>query len=341
VTPRAVTHYTQHPGVGHHKKAFLNLTHEGSLPPGAQSLCHRFADYKEERFAAPPRNQARESPDPDQRAFRQLTWASLNVRSIYGREQTLSALMSRHQISVLALQETFERTNDPPEGLPKSTFSKAADNGRRGIMVIVHPALERSAQCATELGGGNPNILWVALDFDDAVYFVASVYLPDNTKHKEADEVVRQLFLDIADIPDGAHVIIMGDWNFDPFRAKGKNKDAFKTMMTHPRMALLQRRDPLDCTRPAANSHIDNIFISKSVVPKTSSKIFYFHTPLHERIPSDHLIVGFKTMGAGRRSRLRTTSFQYDMDPLRDSTGHPISTPWTCSRGDGSFGRLS
>ena len=156
VTPRAVTHYTQQPGVGHHKKAFLKLTHEGTLPQGAQSLCHYFADYKEERFAAPTRKQARESPDPEQRAIRQLTWASLNVRSIYGREKALSALMSRHQISVLALQETFERANDPPEGLPKSTFSKAADNGRRGIMVIVHPALERSAQCATELGGGDP-----------------------------------------------------------------------------------------------------------------------------------------------------------------------------------------
>ena len=153
-------------------------------------------------------------------------------------------------------------------------------------------------------------------------YFVASVHLPDNTKNKEADEVVRQLFLDIAAIPDGAHVIIMGDWNFDPFRVKGKNKDAFKTMMTHPRMALLQRSDPLDCTRPAANTHIDNIFISKSVVPKTSSKIFYIHTPPHERTPSDHLIMGLKSMGLGRTGGLRTASLQFDMDPLRDSAGH-------------------
>ena len=222
-TSDAATHYTQKPGVGHHKKIFLKLTHEGDLPPGAQSLCHQFVDYKEERFADPSRLQARGTPTPGHRASRQLTWASLNVRSIYGREKALSELMIQQQISVLALQETFERVNDPPEGLPKSTFSKPADNGRRVVMIMVHPALERSAQRAAELGGGNPNILWVALDFEDAAYFVASVYLPDNSKNKEADEVVRQLFDDIAAVPDGAHVIVMGDWNFDPFKVKGKN----------------------------------------------------------------------------------------------------------------------
>ena len=47
-TSDAATHYTQKPGVGHHKKIFLKLTHEGDLPPGAQSLCHQFVDYKEE-----------------------------------------------------------------------------------------------------------------------------------------------------------------------------------------------------------------------------------------------------------------------------------------------------
>jgi exonuclease III len=82
------------------------------------------------------------------------------------------------------------------------------------------------------------------LDFDDAAYFVASVYLPDNSINKEADEVVRQLFGDIEAVPDGAHVIVMGDWNFDPFKVKGKNKDAFKKMMTHPRLALVHRSSP-------------------------------------------------------------------------------------------------
>ena len=189
-------------------------------------------------------------------------------------------------------------------------------------MIIVHPDMERAAQCAIELGGGNPNILWVVLEAEDATYFVASVYLPDNSKNKEADEVVRQLFEDIAAVPVGAHVIIMGDWNFDPYTVKGKNKGAFTAMMSHPRMTLLLRNDPLGCTRPAANTYIDHIFISQTVVPKTSSKIFYMHTPPHERIPSDHLIVGFKSMGSGRRSRMKTASLQYDMGPLSDRADH-------------------
>ena len=75
-TSDAATHYTQKPGVGHHKKIFLKLTHEGDLPPGAQSLCHQFVDYKEERFADPSRLQARGTPTPGHRASRQLTWAS-------------------------------------------------------------------------------------------------------------------------------------------------------------------------------------------------------------------------------------------------------------------------
>ena len=160
------------------------------------------------------------------------------------------------------------------------------------------------------------------MDFEDAAYFVASVYLPDNSKNKEADEVVRQLFDDIAAVPDGAHVIVMGDWNFDPFKVKGTNKCAFMTMMSHPRMTLLLRNDPLDCTRPAANTHIDNIFISQTIVPKTTSKTFYMHTPPHGRTPSDHLFVGFKSVGSGRRRRLKTASLQYDMAPLNNSADH-------------------
>ena len=251
----------------------------------------------------------------------------MSDRSTYGREKTLIELMNQHQISVLALQETFQRANDPPVGLPVSPFSKPADNGRRGVMLVVHPALASAALSASGLGGGggNPNILWITLDIGDATYFVASVYLPDNTKNKEADEVAEQLFNDIGDIPGEALIIIMGDWNYDPFKAKGKNKDAFKKMMTHPRMVLVHRSSPLDFTRPAASSHIDNIFISKTLVPKTSSQIFYLHIPPHERIPSDHVLVGLSSAGAGRRGRLRTTTLQYDMAPLRDCDNHAYS----------------
>ena len=90
-------------------------------------------------------------------------------------------------------------------------------------------------------------------------------------------------------------------------------------------MVLVHRSSPLDFTRPAASSHIDNIFISKTLVPKTSSQIFYLHIPPHERIPSDHVLVELSSAGAGRRGRLRTTTLQYDMAPLRDCDNHAYS----------------
>ena len=73
---------------GHHKKMFLNLPHQAGLAQEAQSLCRQFTDYKEERFAAPAKNYLRGTPDPENRGpLHRLTWASLNIRSIYGREK--------------------------------------------------------------------------------------------------------------------------------------------------------------------------------------------------------------------------------------------------------------
>ncbi len=39
---------------------------------------------------------------------------------------------------------------------------------------------------------------------ENTSYYVASVYLPDNSKDKEADEVVRQLYIDIDEMPECA-----------------------------------------------------------------------------------------------------------------------------------------
>jgi hypothetical protein len=50
-------------------------------------------------------------------------------------------------------------------------------------MIIVNPSLEESTQSAPELGGDNPNILWIKLDIGSA-YFVASIYLPETPKTK-------------------------------------------------------------------------------------------------------------------------------------------------------------
>ena len=137
--------------------------------------------------------------------------------------------------------------------------------------------------------------------------------------------MVRQLFSDIEAIPNEANIIIMGDWNYDPFREKGKNKTACRKLMTHPRLALLRRGSSSDYTRPAANTHIDNLLISKSAAPRITSPIFYLHIPPHGRTPSDHLLLGFRSRGSRRRNRMRAAALEYDNAPLRDATDHDYS----------------
>jgi hypothetical protein len=83
---------------------------------------------------------------------------------------------------------------------------KRGHDSRSSFHCEEHPAGNR-------LGGDNPNILWVRLEIDTTIYFIASVYLPDNRREKEADEVVRQLFQDISPMESFAQIIIMGDWN--------------------------------------------------------------------------------------------------------------------------------
>ncbi len=106
------------------------------------------------------------------------------MRSVYGREETLLDLKLQNRISVLALQETLERANDPPVGFPASTYSKPGDNGRRGVMLVVHPSLASAANPVRRLGDSNPNILWIRMMKENTNYYVTSVYLPDNSKDK-------------------------------------------------------------------------------------------------------------------------------------------------------------
>ena len=77
-------------GIGFHKKMFLPVAREGGLSLGAQELCYQFVDYREERFATPARSQGRGIPALGRNTPRLLTWASINARSIYGREKTLA-----------------------------------------------------------------------------------------------------------------------------------------------------------------------------------------------------------------------------------------------------------
>jgi hypothetical protein len=130
----------------------------------ALALSYDFVNFEETRFATPVPALGRGAQGDAQKPPHHLSWASLNVRSVYGREKTLTDLMCKNRISVLALQETFVRPNDPPSGLFTSVYSKPSDNGKRGVMLLVHPLLEKATQWEPGKGGSNPNILWIRVE---------------------------------------------------------------------------------------------------------------------------------------------------------------------------------
>ena len=67
-------------------------------------------------------------------------------------------------------------------------------------MLVVHPQLADITQERPDLGGGNPNILWVTISLQGETYFILSFYFPDNRKGKEADVTARQICTDLETI---------------------------------------------------------------------------------------------------------------------------------------------
>ena len=134
-------------------RAFMAKLQDSGLSEVALALGYNFVTYDEKRFATPGSALGVGTWAISQKPPFHLTWASLNVRSIYGREKTLTDLMCKNRISVLALQETFERPNDPPSGLFASVYSKPSDDGRRGVMLIVTPSLKKQPSGSRAWGG--------------------------------------------------------------------------------------------------------------------------------------------------------------------------------------------
>ena len=62
-------------------------------------------------------------------AWRYLTWAAWNARSIYNREETVRDLMITHRIGFLMITEAFLRHGDPAQGLSEA---RAAGQGAMG-----------------------------------------------------------------------------------------------------------------------------------------------------------------------------------------------------------------
>ena len=92
---------------------FLEATADVGVSGRALTLCQNFAKFNEERFTRAAPGADRKTLHTRAHPLRHITWATLNVRSIYGREETLMEMMRHHRIGFLALQETFERPTTP------------------------------------------------------------------------------------------------------------------------------------------------------------------------------------------------------------------------------------
>jgi hypothetical protein len=81
----------------------------------------------------------------------------------------------------------------------------------------------------------------------------------------------------------------------------------------------------LNSPDPPPGPTIDHIFISESLIPKTTSQLTYFYIPAHARLPSDHIMVLVTTAASGRRGRLRASKAQYNDAPLRECENHAFT----------------
>lgn len=259
-------------------------------------------------------------------------WATYNARSVYGREDTLRNLMLSQDIDFLVITEAFTRPADPPLGLFESTYSVPAENGRRGILLSIAPEAAEITRLARNLGGGNPNIAWVVTEDAGALTFTAGIYWPDNNRGKQADNAAQQLLEDVDNIPSTAHIVILGDFNYDPFERRGSNKAAMQLLLTCRRLSLVERSSD-DCFTyfpppPARKSHIDNFVVSTSLLSLICSPIFYLEVPEHERNPSDHVMIALATTPPrGKvRQRRRPAEQRYDLRCLLDRSSRPYSS---------------
>ena len=238
----------------------------------------------------------------------------------------LRSLMIEEKIAFLVITEPFLRPGDPPQGLFQSTYDRPSLGGikaaRRGILISVHPDFAGVTKSAPHLGGGNPNILWIVTTQDGIETFAAGIYWPDNRKKKEADAAARHLLEDIDSIPLGTHIIILGDFNADPFTGRGPNKWALSTLLTNKRLTLIKRPDNTRFTCRTAK-YIDNIIISTSLQTQVRSEILYYEPPDHDREPSDHVMIAIRTTLSmhQKRPRLPPVALQYDTRCLREGRG--------------------
>ena len=94
------------------------------------------------------------------------------------------------------------------------------------------------------------------------------------------------------------------------------------------------RTSPTDWTRPASKTHIDNLFISMTtMIPKTTSQIFYLHIPSHPRTP--RTIWGLLRLSMASEGGWGRRPSNMTMPRWGHARTMPIFKPWTDLQKDG------
>ena len=238
-------------------------------------------------------------------------------------------------VAFLAVQEAMLNMNNLPVGLFKSSFYRAHPDGKWGLCLIVHPAWASRAKEPPAEGVGahltktNPNILWILVQTNERLLFIANIYIPNSTNSPSNKQaallVINDLLADVTGLPDDAAVIILGDMNVDPFANKGSNRNLFPTLLACPRLHLIARPDASRHTRPATESHIDNILCSEHARRLVSSELRYFDFQdinSTRAKPSDHIPIGLVLRCSTVQARPRSSITQVNTLSLREGHNH-------------------
>ena len=164
---------------------------------------------------------------------------TFNIRGAHYRGTDLKKFILDNNIAFTAIQEPKLTPNNLPAGYDKKTLMLPHDPpGIRGLMWVFHPNwADKYSRPPTPV---NQNIAWIKVDLDPKKnqgiksILLANVYLsPLAIDKTDVHDTVKQLIEDVAQFlkdPCNA-VVLMGDWNYDPFTKKGTNDQGLEDIV--------------------------------------------------------------------------------------------------------------
>ena len=201
------------------------MVHSLNVQNPGNTVLASLAQYQETGFSARLERESckgRELSREERSSAGELRFATMNVNSVYGREAAICDTMLKMSIACLGVQEPMLRASAAPKGLFRSSYSKVGENGRRGLMWIIHPGWAPWVEEVLDLpSGDHPNILWIRVRVQGGDWYAATVYFPNDAA--EAKQTIEELLKDLDQLPADAVTIIAGDMNGDPFQRKGTN----------------------------------------------------------------------------------------------------------------------